>query len=135
MSERNAYDSRYLVDVPTNAAETVAALGRHLRAGKPLPTAFLTANEENAIGTVRALQAAGLRVPQDVSIISFNDTPLSELFDPPLTSISTHVQEMGRMAVQLAVERIPRAGSLRELPVKLIVPPTLVLRGSAAAPS
>ena len=42
---------------------------------------------------------------------------------------------MGRMAVQLAVERIPRAGSLRELPVKLIVPPTLVLRGSAAAPS
>lgn len=133
MSERNAYDSRYLIDVPTNAAETLAALGRHLRSGSPLPTAFLTANEENAIGTVRALQAAGLHVPADVSIISFNDTPLSELIDPPLTSISTHVQDMGRMAVQLAVERMPRVGSLRELPVKLIVPPTLVLRGSVQA--
>ena len=133
MSERNAYDSRYLIDVPTNAAETIAALGRHLRAGRPMPTAFLTANEENAIGTVRALQSAGLRVPGDVSIIPFNDTPLSALVDPPLTSISTHVQEMGRIAVQLAAERMPRTGFRRELPVKVILPPTLVLRGSAAA--
>lgn len=133
MSERNAFDSRFLIDVPTNAADTVAAVGRHLREGRPMPTAFLTANEENAIGAARALQAAGLHVPNDISIISFNDTPLSELIDPPLTSISTHVQEMGRIAVQLAAERIPRAGFVRELPVKLIVPPTLVLRGSAAA--
>lgn len=131
MSERNAYDSRYLIDVPTNAAQTVAAIGEHLRAGRPMPTAFLTANEENAIGTVRALQSAGLRVPEDVSIISFNDTPVSELFDPPLTSVSTHVQEMSRMAVQLAVERMPNGGFQRKLPVKLIVPPSLVLRGSA----
>ncbi len=133
MSERNAYDSRYLIDVPTNAADTIAAIGLHLRAGRPMPTAFLTANEENAIGAIRALQAAGLRVPGDVSIISFNDTPLSELVDPPLTSISTHVQEMGRIAVQLAVERMHRGGFVRELPVKLIVPPALVLRDSVAA--
>ena len=130
MSERNAYDSRYLIDVPTNAAKTAAALERHLREGKPLPTAFLTANEENAFGTVRALKSAGLQVPQDISIISFNDTPVSELFEPPLTSISPHVQEMSRMAVQLAVERVPHAGFQRELPVKLIIPPSLVLRGS-----
>lgn len=130
MSERNAYDSRYLIDVPTNAAETAAAIKKHLQEGGPMPTAFLTANEENAFGTVRALKAAGLQVPQDISIISFNDTPVSELFEPPLTSISPHVQEMSRMAVQLAVERVPRAGFQRELPVKLIIPPSLVLRGS-----
>lgn len=133
MSERNAFDSRFLIDVPTNAARTVAAIAKHLHEKRPLPTAFLTANEENAIGTVRALQAAGLRVPDDISIISFNDTPLSELVEPPLTSISTHVQEMGRIAVQLALERMPQPSGQRTLPVKLIVPPALVLRSSTAS--
>ena len=67
------------------------------------------------------------------SFFSSNAPPLSALVDPPLTSISTHVQEMGRIAVQLAAERMPRTGFRRELPVKVILPPTLVLRGSAAA--
>ena len=100
MSARNDYDSSFLIDVSTNAALTERAVTEHLRQGKPLPTAFLTANEENAIGTVRALKAAGLSIPQDVSIISFNDTPLSELMEPPLTSISTRVQEMSSIAVR-----------------------------------
>lgn len=135
MSTHNCYDSGLLIDVPTNAVVTAKAVAEHLRQERPLPTAFLTANEENAIGTVRALKAAGLSVPRDVSIISFNDTPLSELIEPPLTSISPHVQEMSRMAVHLLCERASKAGFVRELPVKQIVPPTLVLRESTAAPA
>lgn len=134
MSARNDYDSSFLIDVPTNAALTERAVAEHLRQGKPLPTAFLTANEENAIGTVRALKAAGLSIPQDVSIISFNDTPLSELMEPPLTSVSTRVQEMSSIAVHLLTERSSSTGYLRDIPVKLIVPPTLVVRASTTAP-
>lgn len=134
MSVHNDYDSRFLIDVPTNATLTEQAVTRHLEQGRPLPTAFLTANEENAIGTVRALKAAGLSVPNDVSIISFNDTPLSELVDPPLTSISTRVQEMSRLAVHLLTEHTSNAGFMRDIPVKLIVPPILVIRDSTAAP-
>lgn len=134
MSARNDYDSSFLIDVPTNAAQTEHAVAEYLRQGRPLPTAFLTANEENAIGTVRALKAAGLSIPGDVSIISFNDTPLSELMDPPLTSISTRVQEMSRLAVHLLAERASSEGFNRDIPVKMIVPPTLVVRASTAKP-
>ena len=134
MSTHNRYDPSLLIDVPTNAALTAQAMTAHLQQGKPLPTAFLTANEENAIGAVRALKGAGLSVPEDVSIISFNDPPLSELTEPPLTSVSTHVQEMSRIAVHILCERLSKTGFVREIPIKLIIPPTLVQRASTAPP-
>lgn len=134
MSTHNDYESNFLIDVPTNAVLTEQAVTTYLQQGCPLPTAFLTANEENAIGTVRALKTAGFSIPEDVSIISFNDTPLSELMEPPLTSISTRVQEMSCMAVHLLMERTNNSGFTRDIPVKMIVPPTLVVRGSTAQP-
>ncbi len=136
MRQRGAYDARYLLTAPMNAAETAARLRAHIQKGAPLPTAYLTANEENAIGAVRALRESGLRVPEDVSIISFNDTPLSELIEPPLTSISTHLREMCATAVRLVIERAPARGrEQRTLPQKVVIPPTLVVRDSVAPPS
>lgn len=132
MRAHDSFESHFLIDVSTNAQLTEQAVHAYLQQGHTLPTAFLTANEENAIGTVRALKAAGLSIPRDISIISFNDTPLSELIEPPLTSISTRVQEMSRIAVQLMLERTSDSGIIRDIPVKLIVPPTLVVRASTA---
>lgn len=133
MRAYDGFEGHFLIDVPTNAQLTEQALQEYLKQGHTLPTAFLTANEENAIGAVRALKGAGFSIPKDISIISFNDTPLSELIEPPLTSISTRVQEMSRIAVQLMLERISDTGFVRDMPVKLIVPPTLVVRASTAA--
>lgn len=82
---------------------------------------------------MRALGEAGLSVPGDISLVSFNDTPLSELVDPPLTSVSVPAAEMARTAVRLLCERANRGerGAVRTLPQKVVVPPALVVRGSA----
>ncbi|NCB28837.1 MAG: LacI family DNA-binding transcriptional regulator [Clostridia bacterium] len=136
MRQRGAYDAHYLLTAPMNAGATAAQMHTHIEKGAPLPTAYLTANEENAIGAVRALRESGLRVPEDVSIISFNDTPLSELIEPPLTSISTHLREMCATAVRLVTERAPARGrEQRVLPQKVVIPPALVLRDSVAPPA
>ena len=88
------------------------------------------------MGAIRALEEAGLSIPEDVSLVSFNDTPLSELAEPPLTSVSTHVREMARTAVRLLCERASLGDRppVRTLPQKVVVPPTLVVRESTAPP-
>ena len=85
----------------------------------------------------RALEEAGLSIPEDVSLVSFNDTPLSELVTPALTSVSTHVEEMSRTAVRLLAERarVPGRPPVRTLPVKVVVPPSLVCRESVGVPA
>ena len=120
-----------------DAHSTSQALSAYLASGAPRPTAFLAASEESALGAVRAITEAGLSIPKDLSLVSFNDTPLSALVTPALTSVSTHAQEMGRAAVRLLAERaaLPGRPPIRTLPVKVVVPPSLVVRESAAPPS
>lgn len=64
-------------------------------------------------------------MPGDVSLVSFNDTPLSQLMTPPLTSVSTHADEMARTAVGLLGERCSSVAGrpVRTLPQKVVVPP------------
>lgn len=134
---RRGRETPTLVEAPMDARESARAVAELLRSGMPLPTALLCANEENAIGVSRALREGGLRIPEDISLISFNDTPLSQLIEPPLTSVSTHVGEMARTAVRLLAQRVSASGkrAARTLPQKVIVPATLVLRESTAPPA
>ena len=86
---------------PMTASASRKYLEERIAAGGPMPTAILTANEEAAIGAAGALRSCQMSIPRDLSIISFNDTPLSALTDPPLTSVSTHVEAMSATAVDL----------------------------------
>lgn len=127
-------DRTLLLDCPMEAEAAARAVGAFLQTGADLPTAFLCANEESAIGALRAMRDAGLSVPGDLSLVSFNDTPRSALMDPPLTSVSTHVEEMSRTALRLLSERAYTGGRepVRTLPLKVVVPPSLVVRESSA---
>lgn len=133
LEKKGLFNPQYLLDTPMDAKSARAALLSYLSSGAPLPTALLAANEEAAIGAAGALRAAGLHVPNDVSIISFNDTPLSALTDPPLTSISTHVKTMSAAAVNLLLQRAATSPSY-PIPLKIVVPPMLNERESVAAP-
>ncbi len=123
-----------LVDCPMETQAAAKAVGKLLASGERCPTAFLCANEESAIGALRALDEAGMAVPREVSVVSFNDTPKSSLVDPPLTSVSTHVEEMANTALRLLGERVVLPGKepVRTLPLKVVVPPSLVVRESSA---
>ena len=125
-----------LLDTAMDSGSTARAVADLLASGEVLPTALLCFNEENAIGASRALRENGLRVPEDISLVSFNDTPLSQFVSPPLTSVAIHVEEMARAAVRLLTQRVPVQGKAAErtLPQKVVVPATLVLRESTAPP-
>ena len=137
MEAHGLLDPELLVETPMDARSAADALRGWLADGGRLPTAFLTASEETAMGAIRALEEAGLSIPEDVSLVSFNDTPLSELVTPALTSVSTHVEEMSRTAVRLLAERarVPGRPPVRTLPVKVVVPPSLVCRESVGVPA
>ena len=91
----------------------------------PRPTAVLAASDTLAIGALRAIRAAGLDVPDDVALVSFDDPAYGDLLDPPMTALSRHDRELGERAARLLVGRLadggaPVAADVR-VPVELIV--------------
>ena len=94
-------------------------------------TAVFCANDTLALGLVRALTEHGRRVPDDISVVGFDDVPEAGYFLPPLTTVRQDFGEVGRLALSALVDRItsgPGPG------VHLAVPPELVVRASAAPP-
>ncbi|AOT71586.1 LacI family DNA-binding transcriptional regulator [Geosporobacter ferrireducens] len=93
-----------------------------------LPSAFFLANDSIAIGAMRALYEANINVPNEVSIIAFNDNPTSKYLVPPLSTVKIHTEFMGITAVSLLLERIH---DHREIVKKIVIPSELVLRESS----
>ena len=125
--------SAMLVNCPMQTGAAAGAISAVLDAAPIRPTALLCANEEVALGALQAARQAGLRVPEQLSVVSFNDTPRSVLVDPPLTSICAHVHQMALAALRLLAERAETGAHtpVRTIPVKLVVPPSLIVRESS----
>ena len=100
-------------------------LAQQLLAGQPRPTAVFAANNLIAIGAFKAVQDAGLRVPEDVAMVAFDDLPANLLVFPFLTVAVQPAYEMGRRATQLLLSRLsnPASQDYQEviLPYELIV--------------
>lgn len=94
------------------------------------PTAFLMANDAIASGALRAFGESGIRVPEDLSVISFDNTEIASGSEPPLSSVDLDTDEIGRQAVNLLLERIRG----RVTPVHLTIPSRLVVRKSFSIP-
>jgi LacI family transcriptional regulator len=108
-----------------------AAIERILASG-PVPDAIFATNDFAAIGAFGVLRDRGIRVPDDVALVGYNDTPLAEGGAVPLTTIRSPMHEMGRRAVGLLLEVL--AG---RTPESVVLEPELVVRSSSmtAAPS
>ena len=96
------------------------------------PTAVLFGNNRMAIGGLAALQDRGLRLPGDMSAISFDDVSWARLTDPPLTTVMQPLDEIGRAAVELLLDRIERR--LTGPPREIRLPGTLLVRDSTGVP-
>jgi LacI family transcriptional regulator len=101
-----------------------------LRLSRP-PTAVVCSNDWTAIGALHAIDAAGLRVPQDVSVVGFDDTPIASYTRPPLTTVRMSAAEIGETACRALFRLIDNKGEAGAL---LQVPTTLVVRASTAKP-
>jgi LacI family transcriptional regulator len=96
------------------------------------PTAIFAFNDNIAIGTMRAARARGLRVPDDLSIVGFDDTEEAAIVTPALTTVRQPLAEMGRMAVSLLV-RLLDGQRVEALSVELAT--RIVVRESTAPPA
>jgi DNA-binding LacI/PurR family transcriptional regulator len=104
-------------------------LGRDL-ATNPDVTAVFVANDQMALGLLRALHEAGRRIPGDISVVGFDDIPEAEYFTPPLTTVRQNFNEMGRRSLLLLLEQIE--SGVRE-PRRETVAPELIVRASTTA--
>jgi LacI family transcriptional regulator len=93
-----------------------------------LPTALVCCNDIIASGCLKALAEAGIRVPEDVSIVGFDNLPLAAITDPPLTTIQVSKSQIGKMAVQLLLSRIREDPDVPS--VKVLIGRTLIERNS-----
>jgi LacI family transcriptional regulator len=112
-------------------AEGARVSGELLGAGDDI-TAIVAANDRLAIGCYDTLEARGLRCPDDVSIVGFNDMPFVDRLRPPLTSVRVPQREIGTEAANLLLQRLVDGS---QTPREILLEPTLVVRGSTGPPS
>lgn len=104
------------------------AFGRQLLERSRAPTALFAFNDISAIGAMRAFLDAGLRVPEDVSVVGFDDIQSAAFQNPSLTTVRQPLREMGRIAGQCLLDRL--AGE-PEGPAVVTVEPELIVRRSS----
>lgn len=110
------------------AAPTASATATAPTATATAPTAVVCANDHVALGVLQACAELGLRVPEDISVVGFDDIPTH--FGPPLTTVRVHTHQMGCMAAQRLYELITGTNNH---PIKIEVSTQLVVRASTAA--
>ncbi|MBP2551506.1 LacI family transcriptional regulator [Neorhizobium galegae] len=94
------------------------------------PDALVMANDNLAIGAYRAIQEAGLSIPNDIAVVSYNDIPVAQFLNPPLSTMRILSEAIGETAVDLLVERIQG----REYAKHVILPTEMIWRESCRKP-
>ncbi len=103
-------------------------MGEQLSGRDRMPTGLVCTNDIIAYGCIKALREHGFGIPDDVSVVGFDNLPLSSVMDPPLTTMQVSKQQMGELAIDLISNRIARRGSSPA--VKVQVGGSLIVRDS-----
>jgi LacI family xylobiose transport system transcriptional regulator len=118
------------VAVGTNHKPEAIALAKALLSLKDPPTAIFAGNDDQAVGIYEAAASRGVRIPADLSVVGFDDLEIAELMDPPLTTVRQPLNDMGQLAVDLAInfQRLKRGRTVR-----MDLATTLIVRASTSA--
>jgi DNA-binding LacI/PurR family transcriptional regulator len=111
------------------SADSGYDLGRRL-ARRPEVTAVFAANDQTALGVLRAFHEAGRPVPEEVSVVGYDDIPEAAHLLPPLTTVRTDFAEIGTRSLRLLLNRLEGADARGSTPVDPVVPVELVVRRS-----
>ena len=124
-----SFCGRFTVHSGQEAAERLLAETRAI--GRALPDAIVCANDQMAIGMVRTLTGRGIRIPEEVAVVGFDDIFPASLTEPPLTTVHQPMRKIGERGCDRLIERITNP-SLR--PRVELLPAELVLRSSCGCP-
>jgi LacI family transcriptional regulator len=130
-SSHIAHDERLIVRCASIADDASDAMWQLLRLRQP-PTAILADTHTIALGAMRAIYTAGLRVPEDISVVGYGASALAAMFAPPLTTVQPSPFTLGHMAAQMVLRLAARHDS--DSASTSILPVALVQRGSTAPP-
>jgi LacI family transcriptional regulator len=123
----NRTDPRYTVSISSTSDGAYEDMKKYLSSAPEIPTAYFADNDIIAISCIRALREAGYHVPNDISVIGFDDVPASSLIDPPLSTMRVPKKNLGILAVERLLKRIN--GDKSES-IRIAVNTSLVTRGS-----
>lgn len=124
------HDPQLIIETHINAEETYAAMKQRLALGKPDFTAVFCANDLAAMGVLRALQEAGLQVPQDISVVGFDDIATAAFLSPPLTTVRIESTELANLALRRLLDR---AVEPNLTPIRVLLSCRLIERQSVAS--
>ena len=124
-------NERFVLDLRPSIAGAYQAMDAILKTGRPMPTAFIADNDMIALGAMQALQRNGYRIPEDISVIGFDDISFCEVFLPHLTTVRVYQKELGQVAVQ---ELIALMQNPERVKTKTTTLNELIIRNSVAAP-
>lgn len=113
----------------TFSVDSGATAALSLLANHPELTALIALNDRMAMGAARHVQEMGYRIPEQISVVGYDDLPQSSEFNPPLTTIDQHLSEWGVLAMNMLVELLDD-----RKPEPMILQPQLVVRKSTAPP-
>lgn len=122
-----AYDPDLVAFGNLNQSGCERAMAQLLQTGKPF-TAVLCCNDESAFGAMRTLKAAGLKIPEDVSVVGHDDVSAATLVTPTLTTVQVAKHDMGSLSLKLLFER---AGNRERPPQHILTAERLIVRDSA----
>lgn len=136
-----AFSSSLIVNLPDASDPNSGfhegySLTRRLLSGRKHFTAIAAFDDLTAFGAMRALHEEGLRVPEDCSVIGFDDIPYASLISPSLTTVQQPMEEMGRMAVEYVlhgIDAVGRAASIVQ--AQRLLPPRVAVRESTGRPA
>ncbi len=95
----------------------------------PPPQAVFCANDNSALGVIQCVKNRGLKIPEDIAVVGFNDDPLATIIDPPLTTVAQPAIEMGRIAAQQVLKQRTHNELVKS--ETIILKTNLIVRGSS----
>jgi len=116
-----------LVEYGDFSEDSGAAAMQRLLAAHPSLDAVFAASDPMALGAMRVLKDRGRRIPDDVAVIGFDDSPVGPHTDPPLSTVHQPVEQMGRQMTRLLLARI---GGDTVTDLEIVLPTRLIVRGS-----
>lgn len=121
------FKEKYVFPVDSTFSGAYTDMLQLLKRATELPTALFSSNDIIAYGCIKAIKEANLKVPDDISIVGFDDLPMSALMDPPLTTMKVSKRQIGKTAMRLMIDKLKRDVTV---PIKISISGELVRRQS-----